>query len=65
MAGEGRGLRALGGKSRRLARPDPRALERVANPHPRARYLVRFTQTLERQAGWAWALFSAVRKLGP
>jgi len=30
-----------------------------------ARYLVRFTQTLERQAGWAWALFSAVRKLGP
>jgi hypothetical protein len=29
-----------------------------------ARYLVRFTQTLERQAGWAWALFSAVRKLG-
>ena len=42
MAGEGRGLRALGGKSRRLARPDPRALERVANPHPRARYLVRF-----------------------
>jgi hypothetical protein len=30
-----------------------------------ARYLIRFTQTLERQAGWAWALFSAVRKLGP
>jgi hypothetical protein len=30
-----------------------------------ARYLVRFTQTLERQAGWAWALFSAVRKLSP
>jgi hypothetical protein len=28
-----------------------------------ARYLVRFTQTLERQAGWAWALFNAVRKL--
>jgi len=28
-----------------------------------ARYLIRFTQTLERQAGWAWALFSAVRKL--
>src|SRR5437870_301150 len=30
-----------------------------------ARYLVRFTQTLERQAGWAWSLFSAVRKLSP
>ena len=30
-----------------------------------ARYLIRFTQTLERQAGWAWAMFSAVRKLGP
>jgi len=29
-----------------------------------ARYLIRFTQTLERQSGWAWALFSAVRKLG-
>jgi hypothetical protein len=28
-----------------------------------ARYLIRFTQTLERQAGWGWALFSAVRKL--
>jgi hypothetical protein len=28
-----------------------------------ARYLIRFTQTLERQAGWAWSLFSAVRKL--
>jgi hypothetical protein len=28
-----------------------------------ARYLIRFTQTLERQAGWSWALFSAVRKL--
>ena len=28
-----------------------------------ARYLIRFTQTLERQAGWAWALFTAVRKL--
>ena len=28
-----------------------------------ARYLIRFTQTLERQAGWAWGLFSAVRKL--
>src|SRR4030095_8290204 len=30
-----------------------------------ARYLIRFTQTLERQAGWSWALFSAVRKLSP
>jgi hypothetical protein len=30
-----------------------------------ARYLIRFTQTLERQAGWAWTLFSAVRKLTP
>ncbi len=28
-----------------------------------ARYLIRFTQTLERQPGWAWTLFSAVRKL--
>ena len=30
----------------------------------KARYLIRFTQTLEHQAGWAWALFSAVRNLG-
>jgi hypothetical protein len=30
-----------------------------------ARYLIRFTQTLERQSGWAWTLFSAVRKLSP
>jgi hypothetical protein len=30
-----------------------------------ARYLIRFTQTLERQAGWTWTLFSAVRKLTP
>jgi hypothetical protein len=30
-----------------------------------ARYLIRFTQTLERQAGWAWTLFNAVRKLSP
>jgi len=28
-----------------------------------ARYLIRFTQTRERQPGWAWTLFSAVRKL--
>lgn len=30
-----------------------------------ARYLIRFTQMLERQGGWAWALFNAVRKLSP
>jgi ferredoxin len=30
-----------------------------------ARYLIRFTQTLERQPGWTWTLFSAVRKLTP
>jgi hypothetical protein len=24
---------------------------------------VRFNQTIERQAGWSWGLFSAVRKL--
>jgi hypothetical protein len=29
----------------------------------KARYLIRFTQTLEHQAGWSWALFSAVRNL--
>lgn len=29
-----------------------------------ARYLIRFTHTFERQAGWVWAMFSAVRKLG-
>ena len=28
-----------------------------------ARYLIRFTQLLESQAGWSWALFNAVRKL--
>lgn len=28
-----------------------------------ARYLIRFTHTFERQAGWAWAMFTAVRKL--
>jgi hypothetical protein len=27
------------------------------------RYLIRFSQTLERQAGWTWALFNAIRKL--
>jgi hypothetical protein len=30
----------------------------------KARYLIRFTQTLEHQSGWSWALFSAVRNLG-
>jgi len=30
----------------------------------KSRYLIRFTQTLEHQAGWSWALFSAVRNLG-
>jgi len=28
-----------------------------------ARYLIRFTQTLERQTGWTWTIFNAVRKL--
>lgn len=28
-----------------------------------ARYLIRFTKTLERQTGWTWTLFNAVRKL--
>lgn len=30
-----------------------------------ARYLIRFSQTLEQQAGWSWSLFNAVRKLSP
>jgi hypothetical protein len=29
----------------------------------KSRYLIRFTQTLEHQVGWSWALFSAVRNL--
>ncbi len=29
----------------------------------KARYLIRFTQVLEQQADWSWALFSAVRSL--
>jgi len=29
----------------------------------KSRYLIRLTQTLEHQAGWSWALFSAVRNL--
>lgn len=30
-----------------------------------ARYLIRFTKTLERQTGWTWTQFNAVRKLAP
>ena len=30
----------------------------------KARYLIRFTRTLEQQVGWSWVLFSAVRNLG-
>jgi hypothetical protein len=30
-----------------------------------AHYLIRFNEILERQAGWAWATFNAVRKLTP
>jgi hypothetical protein len=30
-----------------------------------ARYLIRFTQALERQNGWTWVLFNAVRRLTP
>lgn len=30
-----------------------------------ARYLIRFTQILEQQAGWSWGMFNAVRKLSP
>ncbi|HEX8740263.1 MAG TPA: hypothetical protein VF925_08995, partial [Casimicrobiaceae bacterium] len=29
-----------------------------------ARYLIRLTTTLERQTGWTWTRFNAVRKLG-
>ena len=29
----------------------------------KARYLIRFTRTLEQQVGWSWVLFSAVRNL--
>jgi hypothetical protein len=29
----------------------------------KARYLIRFTQILEQQAGWSWVLFNAVRSL--
>ena len=28
-----------------------------------ARYLIRLSQIIERQGGWAWGLFNAVRKL--
>jgi len=36
------GLKQLGEKSRLPAAPEQAILERVANPHPRHRYLVRF-----------------------
>jgi hypothetical protein len=50
---------------RSLVGPDDRLVQgaMVELDTGNARYLVRFTQMLERQAGWSWALFSAVRKL--
>ena len=50
---------------RSLIGPDDRLLPggMVELDTGNARYLVRFTQTIERQAGWAWGLFNAVRKL--
>ncbi|MGH8714029.1 MAG: hypothetical protein ACREYB_08490 [Casimicrobiaceae bacterium] len=50
---------------RSLIGPDDRLLQggMVELDTGNARYLVRFTQTIERQAGWSWGLFSAVRKL--
>jgi hypothetical protein len=53
------------GSHRSLIGPDERFLPggMVELDTGNARYLIRFTQTLERQAGWDWALFSAVRKL--
>jgi hypothetical protein len=55
------------GTQRSLIGPDDRFLPggMVELDTGNARYLIRFTQTLERQAGWAWALFNAVRKLSP
>jgi hypothetical protein len=52
---------------RSLIGPDERFLNggMVELDTGNARYLIRFTQMLERQAGWAWALFGAVRKLSP
>ena len=38
-------------------------LQRLDQLNPNARNLIRFTQTLEQQAGWSWAMFNAVRKL--
>jgi len=38
-----RNLRQLGAPSRIPATPDEAVLERVANPHPRRKYVVRFT----------------------
>jgi hypothetical protein len=53
------------GSQRSLIGPDDRFVPggMVELDTGTARYLIRFTQTLERQAGWAWALFTAVRKL--
>ncbi|MGH8851288.1 MAG: hypothetical protein ACREYD_09855 [Casimicrobiaceae bacterium] len=50
---------------RSLIGPDDRLLQggMVELDTGNARYLVRFTQTIERQAGWSWGMFSAVRKL--
>ncbi|HKW80071.1 MAG TPA: hypothetical protein VJQ49_03590 [Casimicrobiaceae bacterium] len=50
---------------RSLVGPDDRLLQggMVELDTGNARYLVRFTQTIERQAGWSWGMFSAVRKL--
>ena len=50
---------------RSLIGPDDRFLSggMVELDTGNARYLIRFTQMLERQAGWSWALFNAVRKL--
>jgi hypothetical protein len=52
---------------RSLVGPDQRFLpgSMVELDTGNARYLIRFTQALERQSGWAWSLFSAVRKLTP
>ncbi len=52
-------------QQRSLIGPDDRLqAEGMVELHTdNARYLIRFTQTLEQQRGWSWALFSAVRKL--
>ena len=55
----------LQSSQRSLIGPDERFLTggMVELDTGNARYLVRFTETIERQAGWSWALFNAVRKL--